>query len=407
MAIQGELQSTDLSSIFQMLALNQTTGRLRVHDQRDFLKTRCLVLDGATLGVASMAPPSSGGLQWVDQGAISIEQWQGLFARATAQGTTVAAVAAAESALTDEQLSADSRQQQLDAILEVFLWPDVVFSLEELDSIPDQAGRVFFAVDRIVMESARRQDEWARASELLADGEHILHPNPRRQAAGDAPVDLPETSVDLINGVAEFVDGVRGLDEIARATGLSRYTTGICLASMMARGELAWMALDELLITGDRLMRDGRSSDALRLFQSALRFDRRNLAIHKRLASAYENLGQIGRASAHFRFCGLLLRRRGSLREAYDLTVRAHQLVPTNFRALRSAIELLAQMDSPLDATDEALLATARQLFHFHADAANLKQALLRHLGEIRDLDIDALLALRYERVMGFARYKE
>jgi acetyl-CoA carboxylase carboxyl transferase subunit alpha len=41
------------------------------------------------------------------------------------------------------------------------------------------------------------------------------------------------------------------------------------------------------------------------------------------------------------------------------------------------------------------------------AAAANVKKALLKHLEEIGDLDIDSLLALRYERVMGYARYKE
>jgi acetyl-CoA carboxylase carboxyl transferase subunit alpha len=41
------------------------------------------------------------------------------------------------------------------------------------------------------------------------------------------------------------------------------------------------------------------------------------------------------------------------------------------------------------------------------AVAASLKQALLGHLDELRDEEIDRLLARRYERVMGYARYKE
>jgi acetyl-CoA carboxylase carboxyl transferase subunit alpha len=39
--------------------------------------------------------------------------------------------------------------------------------------------------------------------------------------------------------------------------------------------------------------------------------------------------------------------------------------------------------------------------------AANIKQALLKHLDVLRDQDMDGLLALRYERVMGYGRYKE
>ncbi len=41
------------------------------------------------------------------------------------------------------------------------------------------------------------------------------------------------------------------------------------------------------------------------------------------------------------------------------------------------------------------------------AMAATLKQSLLRHLDDIRDVDLDELLAKRYARVMGSGRYKE
>lgn len=400
MAIQGELQSTDLSSIFQMLALNQTTGLLRVHDRRDFLKSRCLLLDGATLAVAAVTPASGGGLQWVEQGALTLDNWQDLHSKATLRDSSIVFIADTDSALSTEQLAADSRQHQLEAILEVFLWPDVVFSLEEFDSLEEREGRVFFSVDRIVMESARRQDEWARVVDCLANGEHILHANPRLPGEGSESTEDHEAGADLCRGLREFVDGVRGLNEIAAASGLSRYTTGICLASMIGSGELASMTLDDLLITGDRLMREGRAADALRLFLSALRFDRRNFAIHKRLASAYEGTGKIARAGAHFRFCGVLLRRQNKVREAYELTVRAHSLVPTDFRALRMSVELLDQMDTPLTDGDEALLAVGCQLFHFHADAGHLKPA--RQIGALilRITPDDLALAVEYARIL-------
>lgn len=41
------------------------------------------------------------------------------------------------------------------------------------------------------------------------------------------------------------------------------------------------------------------------------------------------------------------------------------------------------------------------------AMAANVKRALLSHLDLIQDQDMDSLLTLRYERVMGYGRYKE
>ena len=39
--------------------------------------------------------------------------------------------------------------------------------------------------------------------------------------------------------------------------------------------------------------------------------------------------------------------------------------------------------------------------------AASLKEALSRHLAKLADEDLDDLLARRYKRLMGFARFKE
>ena len=39
--------------------------------------------------------------------------------------------------------------------------------------------------------------------------------------------------------------------------------------------------------------------------------------------------------------------------------------------------------------------------------AESLKEALSRHLAKLADQDLDELLARRYKRLMGFARFKE
>jgi acetyl-CoA carboxylase carboxyl transferase subunit alpha len=44
---------------------------------------------------------------------------------------------------------------------------------------------------------------------------------------------------------------------------------------------------------------------------------------------------------------------------------------------------------------------------NFHAIASNLKEALIRHLGELKQDDIDTLLGKRYQRMMGFGAYTE
>ncbi|MGR9035535.1 MAG: acetyl-CoA carboxylase carboxyl transferase subunit alpha, partial [Gammaproteobacteria bacterium] len=44
---------------------------------------------------------------------------------------------------------------------------------------------------------------------------------------------------------------------------------------------------------------------------------------------------------------------------------------------------------------------------NFHATAANLKEAITRHLAELNQQDIDSLLEKRYQRLMSFGAYTE
>ncbi|MGR9088726.1 MAG: acetyl-CoA carboxylase carboxyl transferase subunit alpha, partial [Gammaproteobacteria bacterium] len=44
---------------------------------------------------------------------------------------------------------------------------------------------------------------------------------------------------------------------------------------------------------------------------------------------------------------------------------------------------------------------------NFHAIAANLKEALIRHLAELKQDDLSQLLAKRYQRIMSFGVYAE
>jgi len=57
----------------------------------------------------------------------------------------------------------------------------------------------------------------------------------------------------------------------------------------------------------------------------------------------------------------------------------------------------------------DAVVSEPRGGAHWDPDtaAANVKQALLSYLDEIRDQDIDQLLTQRYERVLSYGRYSE
>jgi hypothetical protein len=179
MPIEGPLQELGLPDVFQLLDLSRKTGLLRVSSR--------------TLG---------------DEGTICFEG--GRVVHATLRSKPQASEPGLERA-TPRELRRKARAQIENVVFELMSWTEGFFHFEEGD-LPDLAvvAPVSIATESLLMESARRIDEWSR----IVDKIPHLTMIPRL-------ADLPEdhqTQLDLLPHeweVLSLVDGRRDLLEIA------------------------------------------------------------------------------------------------------------------------------------------------------------------------------------------------
>ena len=387
MAIRGDLLSVDLSNVFQMLAMNRKRGVLRVQNRENILEKRALVLDADQVGLLQIPEDRDLSAILVDEGDITYEDYVAAHTKSKQFGLDPITFLQRRASLESEALDKAVRRLHEELILEIFLWKNVAFSLDEETMPEEDPQRRFFNLDLLVMEAARRQDEWLRVIETIGGGRDVWR-------AIDGDMDgLP--AIEQI--VYDHLDGIRGTPQIMADTGLPRYHVDLAVGTLHELGLAARLGLDDLIDSGDILLERGETEDAIRLFKCAVRFDRRSISLHKRLAHAFLRQGRVSKAAAHYKFCAMTLLDNGLKREALAIYEYVVQLLPTDFKALEQSLSLLARIDEPLTEDDETCLGLGLKLCNFYYDTQRFADAerVLKHLMRVapEDTGLDFILA--------------
>ena len=199
MPIEGPLRELGLPDVFQLLDLSRKTGLLHVRSQlRD------------------------------DEGHVYFDG--GRVVQANLRSKPSAPVDAA--ALSEREVERRLRGQIETAVYDMMAWREGFFSFEEraLNDVPaDQ--RVKIATESLLMESARRIDEWSRIADKVP---HLLVV----PMLAEAPADH-ETQLDLLPHeweVLSMIDGVRDLRAIASALGQGEFDAAKIVYGLVTTG---------------------------------------------------------------------------------------------------------------------------------------------------------------------------
>ena len=136
MSIRGDLLSADLSNVFQMLALNRKRGRLLIQEQGNFLAQRRLHIAEDRVALDEKPPVRPLPALLVEMGVISYPQYRTAVVRGERYRIDPLHLLRQQSLVTPEHLEAAQRRIQEEEILEVFLWRNVLFTLEEAGEPP-------------------------------------------------------------------------------------------------------------------------------------------------------------------------------------------------------------------------------------------------------------------------------
>jgi hypothetical protein len=233
MPIQGPLKELSIHDVFQLADLSRKTGRLAVSSELRADEGVVYFHGGRVVHASIRSKPLTVEDTLVQSGRVTVEDMAKAreFQAHFGNGTTATEILVQAGAVTARELEALERQQVESVVFELMSWREGYFTFEEVSpsEIPGQ-GRLQVATESLLMEAARRIDEWSRIADIVPD----KHTVPALAASSDA-----ETRLDLLPAeweVLSMIDGERDVAAIAAAITRSEFDVARTVFGLVATG---------------------------------------------------------------------------------------------------------------------------------------------------------------------------
>src|SRR5512146_2034617 len=261
MAIEGPLRELGIHDVFQLLDLSRKTGVLRVASELRG-DEGLVYFDGGRVVQASIRSKTvAPELALLQAGRIAPSDLDRARARQAngRAGARAADLLVEIGAISARELERHLRLQIESVVFELMSWHEGFFSFEERprDDMPhDGTSSVTVSTESLLMEGARRIDEWSRIADVVPNVDVVPELAPVQNEREGSMLDLLPHEWQVLT----MIEGERSLREIAAALGRDEFevakiayglvTTGIVVLRAPARvtpasGDVAvetWMA---------------------------------------------------------------------------------------------------------------------------------------------------------------------
>lgn len=216
MPIEGPLKELSIQDVLQMLDLSQKTGYLIVRSQRMMDEAVVHVLNGELVFASRRRSMRLLGQQLLREGKLTEKELdRALELQRRDPKQRLGAILLELGSVDRRELDRQLRFQIEETIYDLLAWNEGYFRFEETDETPDSPVRV--RVDSLLMEGARRIDEWTRLEARVASPDAVP-----ALAAPDGDRGLIDLRPEEWEVLAE-IDGERDLRFIASDLGRSAF----------------------------------------------------------------------------------------------------------------------------------------------------------------------------------------
>lgn len=274
MAIRGSLREAALPDVIQLLYLGRRSGCLALADRQRHASI--YFEDGWVIHAAIVNRRDRLGDMLIKSGRITPAQLeQAITHQAAGQERRLGEILVALGAVTREELAGFILRQVEEAVYTLFTWDSGTFSFDP-DVRPEaDVERVHIAPDALLLEGARRVDEWSLIEKKIPSFDLIFALD-RSQAATPDP-EFTETQ----RRILPLLDGVRDVRALVDASGLTEFEVcqslfGLLAAGLVSRtgtsapepqGRSLEMQIDEHRNLGVAFYRTGMLEEAIREFR--------------------------------------------------------------------------------------------------------------------------------------------
>ncbi|HSJ64844.1 MAG TPA: DUF4388 domain-containing protein [Gemmatimonadaceae bacterium] len=343
MAIRGSLREASLPDVLQLLAMGQKTGVLSIGDRSNF---GYIYFDRGRISYARIVNRRDRlGDILVKSGILEQADLDDAIAMQGKDKRLLGEILIERELLTREELHHFVRVQIEEAVYYLFTWTQGTFSFEAEVTPDDQPFLVSISPESLLLEGARRVDEWSLIEKKVPGFDSIFELDRGRLTASGATLTPEEERV------VPHLDGRRDVAAVVDASGLSEFDAGKALYG---------------LVTAGFAHRTGRTRPSEEVARESRVEEHRNLGIAFYKARMYDE------ASREFRrvgellpndpqagfYLGLIAMREAEWEAAVDLLRRAAAQPGATyavFHNLSLALERLDRLDEAADALGTAL----------------------------------------------------
>ncbi len=347
MAIKGSLREAGLPDVLQLLAMGKKNGCLSIADRSNF---GYIFFDQGHITYASIVNRRDRlGDILVKNGLVTQAQLDAAIERQTHErGKRLGELLVELGALSRPDLERYVRVQIEEAVYYLFTWTSGTFSFESEVRPDAQDFLVRIGPESLLLEGARRVDEWSLIEKKVPSFDLIFVVE--RQRLGEAEVSLTSEQERIL----PLLDGVRDVARVTEDSGLLEFEVGKALYGLVSAGfahRLGKTATPEATAQVSEARVDEHRNLGLAFYKTAM-FDEAGREFRRviELRSSDEQ--------AHF-FLGLVALRQGRWGEAVDALRHAAETGSGRAAILHNLGVALEQMGRLAEA--DAALAMAVQ----------------------------------------------
>ena len=331
MGFKGSLDSINLADIFQNLAMNQQSGTLRVSD-RD--RTKSIYFQRGEVRYLAHGGRKSIllGEMLTGRAIATHEQVNAALSEQKSSGRLLGEIIVTLGICTSDDVEDLVRFQIEEEIYDLFSWERAEFEFTEgpppegLFDPEQQATELAIDTSRLIMEAARRIDEWERIRQVIPSMSEVF-------VATASPELLPEGSSPAAQRILTFLDGTRSMDAVVEDSYFSRFEVASNLVAMTEAGQARPATVAELGPAAALCAEQGRPDRAVELMERALAQGHDDPALRLQLAEACIALEQNEKAAIHLNVLGDTRRSQGDLDGAVAAYERITEVLPRGVAA--------------------------------------------------------------------------
>ncbi len=231
MPIEGDLKSINLASILQLISQEHLTGVLKIRRKNELVDIG--FIEGLITGAFFEKGEKTERLEnyLVRSGLIKKNLFDMIREIHEETRRPIMNIIIDDKYLTIEEIERIIRFKIQEVIDEVFTWQEGEFKFEQGAVIyPKSIIKIRLNTENIVLESARRHDEWPRIVSQIPSSDLVF----KKIERPELKLKLPDDELRVLS----LIDGQRSVADLVEISGLGKFHTYSCLYHLLTTGQI-------------------------------------------------------------------------------------------------------------------------------------------------------------------------